>query len=119
MTFLPLPPQVPLFKASGLPLKALPFKKTVKGDELVVCVPYTNDEGQLVPEYWYGVVSLACANASWIKFYDMEDIFKETKKPISEEKHKLHEKDYYDLWMLVKKVEDEEAAGVEASQMDV
>ncbi|KOO29914.1 hypothetical protein Ctob_014865 [Chrysochromulina tobinii] len=61
----------------------------------------------------YGVVSLACANASWIKFYDIEDIFKETKRHISEEKHKLHQKDYYDSWMLVKKVLVEEAAGAE------
>ena len=104
---------MPLFKASGLPLKALPFKKLEKGDEVVVCVPYTNDDGKLVPEYWYGVVSLACANASWIKFYDIEDIFKETKRHISEEKHKLHQKDYYDSWMLVKKVLVEEAAGAE------
>jgi hypothetical protein len=104
---------VPLFKASGLPLEALPFKKEQKGDEVVVCVPYMDEEGKLVPEYWYGVVSLACANASWIKFYDIEDIFKETKRHISEEKHKLHQKDYYDSWMLVKKVLVEEAAGAE------
>lgn len=95
---------MPLFKASGLPLKALPFKKLEKGDEVVVCVPYTNDDGELVPEYWYGVVSLACMNASWIKFYDELDIFKETKKHISEEKHKLLEKNYYDTWMRVEKV---------------
>jgi len=36
---------VPLFKAAGLPLEALPFKKEEKGDEVVVCVPYTDDEG--------------------------------------------------------------------------
>ena len=48
---------MPLFKASGLPLKALPYKTVEKSDEVVVVVPYTNEEGALVPEYWYGVVS--------------------------------------------------------------
>lgn len=110
---------MPLFKAAGLPLKALPFEKLVKGDEVVVCVPYTNDEGEPVPQYWYGVVSLVCANAVWIKFYEIEDIFKETKKHISEEKHKLHPKDYYDSWMLVKKVAVEKAAGAEATSEQV
>lgn len=94
---------MPLFKAAGLPLKALPFEELVKGDEVVVCVPY-DDEGTPRSWYWYGVVSMACMNATWIKFYETEDIFKETKKPISHEKHKLSEKNYYDTWMRVEKV---------------
>ena len=85
--------QVALFKEQNLPLKALPFRQVQKDDEVVVCVPYTNDDGVLVPEYWYGIVSVACINASWIKFYDVNDDTSDKKvKPISHEKHKLKEK---------------------------
>lgn len=96
--------QVALFKEQNLPLKALPFRQVQKDDEVVVCVPYTNDDGVLVPEYWYGIVSVACINASWIKFYDVNDDTSDKKvKPISHEKHKLKESEYFDTWMLVEK----------------
>ena len=97
------PTQVPLFKESGLPLKALPYKKVEKGDKIVYMIPYTNDDGVLIDEYWYGIVSMACANASWVKFYDVTDDPKQD-KPISEEKHKFNEKDYFNKWMLVEKI---------------
>ena len=99
--------QVELFKEFkfDVPLKALPFKKIEKNDEVVVLSTYTNDEGVLVPEYWYGIVSLVCANASWIKFYDVTDDTTDKKvKPISEEKHKLKENEYFDTWMRVEKL---------------
>ena len=54
-------------------------------------------------------MSNACANASWIKFYDVTDDPKKDKH-ISWEKHKLLEKDYFDKWMLVEKVAAEELA---------
>ena len=67
------PAQVVLFKETkfDVPLKALPFRPIEKNDEVVVCVPYTNDDGILIPEYWYGIISVLCANACWIKFYDV------------------------------------------------
>ena len=99
--------QVELFKVFkfDVPLKALPFKKIEKNDEVVVLSTYTNDEGILVPAYWYGIVSLVCANAFWIKFYDVTDDTTDKKvKPISEEKHKLKENEYFDTWMRVEKL---------------
>ena len=90
-------------------MKALPFKKVEVGSEIVICIPYMGDDGTLIPEYWYGVVSNALANASWIKFYDVTDDPKKDKH-ISWEKHKLLEKDYFDKWMLVEKVAAEELA---------
>ena len=100
------PAQVVLFKETkfDVPLKALPFRPIEKNDEVVVCVPYTNDDGILIPEYWYGIISVLCANACWIKFYDVTDDTKKA-KPISEEKHKLKPHEYFDTWMLVEKIE--------------
>lgn len=46
---------------------------------------------------------MVCANASWVKFYDVTDDPKQDKH-ISEEKHKFNEKDYFDKWMLVEKI---------------
>ena len=98
--------QVALFKETkvDVPLKALPYRPVEKDDAVVVCVPYTNDVGILVPDYWYGKVSLVCANAVWIKFYEVTDDTKKA-KPISEEKHKLKPHEYFDTWMLVEKIE--------------
>ena len=97
-----------LFKEQNLPLKALPFRQVQKDDEVVVCVPYTSDEqgeeGVLVDAYWYGIVSVACINAFWIKFYDVNDDTSDKKvRWISHEKHKLKESEYFDTWMLVEK----------------
>jgi hypothetical protein len=101
--------QVALFNESNLPFKALPFRTVQKDDEVVVCVPYTSEEpgeeGVLVDAYWYGIVSVACANACWIKFYDVDDDTSDkTVKPISHEKHKLKENEYFDRWMLVERI---------------
>ena len=91
--------QIPLFKEAGLPLRALPFMALKKGDEVVYRIPFTNDDGVLVEEFWYGMVTLCTKQGTWIKFLDMEDGSK-----ISEEKHITDPTDYYDSWMKVERV---------------
>ena len=95
--------QIPLFKEAGLPLSALPFTQLEKGDEVVYRIPYTNEEGALVEEFWYGVVALVCQhNQTWIKFLDLEDNSK-----ISEEKHHTDPSEYFDRWMKVARTQGE------------
>ena len=95
-----LSPQVSLFTEAGLPFKALPFKAIEKGDKIVYRVP-DMDVDVLVETYWYGTVGLMTKSGShWIKFYDIED-----NSYISEEKHPMFEKDYYDRWMFVERDE--------------
>ena len=85
---------------------------------MVVCVPYTTDDGVLVDAYWYGIVSVAYANASWIKFYEFDDDTSDkTIKPISHEKHKLIASEYFDRWMLVERISPVPPAAVEEHDM--
>jgi len=50
------------FNEAGLPLSALPFTELKKNDKVVYRIPYTNEDGALVEEFWYGVVTLICAS---------------------------------------------------------
>jgi hypothetical protein len=91
------------FNEAGLPLSALPFTELKKNDKVVYRIPYTNEDGALVEEFWYGVVTLICKhNHTWIKFLDLENDSK-----ISEEKHLTDQSEYFDRWMKVARTQGE------------
>ena len=95
--------QISLFKEAGLPLSALPFTELKKNDKVVYRIPYTNEEGALVEEFWYGVVTLIVKdNQNWIRFLDLEDNSK-----VSEEKHLMDQSEYFDRWMKVERTQGE------------
>jgi hypothetical protein len=100
---LPTHDEFTCFNEAGLPLSALPFTELKKNDKVVYRIPYTNEDGALVEEFWYGVVTLICKhNHTWIKFLDLENDSK-----ISEEKHLTDQSEYFDRWMKVARTQGE------------